>query len=148
MNLKIVNTQNDTSYSTHDTDLINKLKELTPIAYDRVRNLFAKEMGIRPATLDSIIKKELSEKKINKAIQQLENVEVNGVLLGVSTFTAKPVVLPDHFINQIFMVLGTTGSGKTVTLQRFYDHAITQGHPLIIIDGKPTEKNIIWLKNL
>ncbi len=46
------------------------------------------------------------------------------------------------------MVLGTTGSGKTVTLQRFYERAITQGHPLIVIDGKPTESNISWLKNL
>ncbi len=31
MNLKLVNTQNDTVHSTHDTDLINKLKALTPI---------------------------------------------------------------------------------------------------------------------
>jgi putative DNA primase/helicase len=58
MNLKSTNTQNDIVYSSHDTDLINKLKELTPIAYDRVRTIFAKEMGIRPATLDSIIKRE------------------------------------------------------------------------------------------
>ncbi len=93
-------------------------------------------------------KKELSEKKINKAMQQLEHVEANGVLLGVSTFTAKPVVLPDHYVNQIVMVLGTTGSGKTVTLQRFYDRAIKQGHPLIVIDGKPTQDNISWLSNL
>src|SRR5262245_8270972 len=58
MNLKLVNTQNDTDHSTHDTDLINKLKRLTPIAYDRVRAIFAKEMGIRPATLDYIVKQE------------------------------------------------------------------------------------------
>jgi len=81
-------------------------------------------------------------------MQQLENVDAKGVLLGVSTYTAKPVVLPDHFINQIVMVLGTTGSGKTVTLQRFYERAITEGHPLIVIDGKPTEDNISWLSNL
>ncbi|VVC74847.1 hypothetical protein AQUSIP_01210 [Aquicella siphonis] len=58
MNLKLVNTQNNSDHSTHDTDLINKLKQLTPIAYDHVRNIFAKEMGIRPATLDSIVKQE------------------------------------------------------------------------------------------
>jgi len=91
---------------------------------------------------------ELSERKINKAMRQLKYTEANGVLLGVSTYTAKPVVLPDHYINQILLVLGTTGSGKSVTLQRFYDRAIKQGHPLIVIDGKPTQSNISWLRNL
>ena len=56
MNLKLVNTQNDIVDSTHDTDMINKLKEMPPIGYDRVRTTVAKAMGIRPATLDSIVK--------------------------------------------------------------------------------------------
>lgn len=93
-------------------------------------------------------KKELPAKKIDKALQQLQNNDENGVLLGVSTYTAKSIVVPDHYINQIVLVLGTTGSGKTVTLQRFYQRAIAKGYPLIVIDGKPTQDNIIWLKNL
>ncbi len=51
-------TQTKSDFSEHDADLINKLVHLTPIGYDRVRTTFAKEMGIRPATLDSIVKNE------------------------------------------------------------------------------------------
>ncbi len=49
--------------SSHDADLISKLLQLTPIAYDRIRTTFAKEMGIRPSTLDLIIK---SEKQVSQ----------------------------------------------------------------------------------
>lgn len=58
MNLKLVNTENDIAHSSHDTDMINKLKEMPLIGYDRVRTTVAKAMGIRPATLDSIVKQE------------------------------------------------------------------------------------------
>lgn len=42
--------------SEHDADLIKKLIQLSPIAYDRVRVTFAKSMGIRPTTLDKMVK--------------------------------------------------------------------------------------------
>lgn len=93
-------------------------------------------------------KKDLPANKINKALQKLKDINADGVLLGVSTYTAKPILIPDHYINQIALALGTTGSGKTVTLQRFYQRAITKGYPLILIDGKPTQSNIDWVKSL
>jgi len=92
--------------------------------------------------------KDLPDKKIESALKKLKDTEVEGTILGVSTYTGNPVVIPDWYVNQIVMVLGTTGSGKTVTLQRFYQRAITRGYPLIVVDGKPTDGNVKWLQEL
>jgi conjugal transfer pilus assembly protein TraD len=68
-----------------------------------------------------------------------------GTLLGVSA-TQQTIIIPDPAVNQMVLVLGTTGGGKTVTLRRFYQRALQQAYPLVIIDGKPTEENVQWLK--
>jgi hypothetical protein len=94
------------------------------------------------------VRKELSEKKINAALRKLNDADADGTILGVSTYTGSPVIIPDRFINQIVMVLGTTGAGKTVTLRRFYRRAIAKGYPLIVVDGKPTDDNVAWLQDL
>ncbi|MDQ5899921.1 MAG: hypothetical protein QG624_840 [Pseudomonadota bacterium] len=73
------------------------------------------------------------------------NQHSDGTLLGIST-THQAVIIPDQAVNQMVLVLGTTGGGKTVTLRRFYQRALQQAYPLIIIDGKPTEENIVWLQ--
>lgn len=91
-------------------------------------------------------RKEVSERKINKAMKKVDDQSGGGTVLGVSKYTGNRVVIPDHFINQIALVLGTTGSGKTVTLQRFYQRAMMKGYSLIIVDGKPTDKNVAWLQ--
>lgn len=91
---------------------------------------------------------EISGKKLTKAFNQLSDDHHSGTLLGVSHYTGKRVVISDHDVNQIVMVLGTTGSGKTVTLRRFYQRAIKKGYPLIVVDGKPDESNIAWLMTL
>ena len=72
----------------------------------------------------------------------------DGTVLGVSKYTGKYSVIADQDINQVLLVLGTTGSGKTITLRRFYQRAITKGYPLIVIDGKPDAENIKWLMKL
>lgn len=94
------------------------------------------------------VNKELSDKQLEVALKKLKDVKEDGTVLGVSTYTGNPVVIPDWYINQIVMVLGTTGGGKTVTLRRFYQRAITKGYPLIIVDGKPTDENVKWLQEL
>lgn len=94
------------------------------------------------------VRKEMPESKIEQALKKLNDADVDGTILGVSTYTGEPVVIPDKYINQIVMVLGTTGGGKTVTLRRFYQRAIAKGYPLIVVDGKPTDENVAWLQGL
>ena len=90
-------------------------------------------------------KPELDDNKIEKALKKLDDAQHDGTLLGVSKYTGDAVSINDRDVNQCALVLGTTGSGKTVTLRRFYQRAITKGYPLIIIDGKPDDENINWL---
>lgn len=88
---------------------------------------------------------ELSDQEINTALKKIDESSYDGTVLGVSKYTGEVAVIPDKYINQVVLVLGTTGGGKTVTLRRFYRRAITQGYPLIIVDGKPDDANIDWL---
>lgn len=91
--------------------------------------------------------KELTDKKVESLLKRLHD-QSDGTVLGVSKYTGKTVVLPDYFVNQIVLVLGTTGGGKTITLRRFYKRAIFKGYPLIVVDGKPTDDNVAWLQQL
>lgn len=93
-------------------------------------------------------KKELPENKIQSALKKINDADVDGTILGVSTYTGQQIVMPDWYINQIVMVLGTTGGGKTVTLRRFYQRAIRNDYPLIIVDGKPTDDNVAWVRDM
>lgn len=68
-----------------------------------------------------------------------------GIFLG-NSFIGKQIIMKDDMVNQGVLVLGTTGGGKSITLRRFYERALLKGNPLIIIDGKPTEDTLTWLK--
>ncbi|MBS0185882.1 MAG: type IV secretion system DNA-binding domain-containing protein [Proteobacteria bacterium] len=84
--------------------------------------------------------------KVKKKSPLLSLEEQQGVLLGVSESTGKDIIIPDFVLNQGVMILGTTGGGKSITLRRFYEHAIIRREPLIIVDGKPTEATVQWIK--
>ncbi len=58
-----------------------------------------------------------------------------GSLIGADRY-ARPIELSDKCANQHTLVLGTTGSGKTVTVCNIVESAINRGIPLIYIDGK------------
>lgn len=91
---------------------------------------------------------EVKGKLLNKKLKNLSDENMHGTVLGVSKYSGKPVIVPDRHINQVALVLGTTGSGKTITLRRFYQRAMMKSYPLIVVDGKPDDSNIEWLMNL
>lgn len=89
-------------------------------------------------------KREYNHKRLDKALDALSD-DMQGIILGISKESGKPCILPDSNVNQMVLVLGTTGSGKTITLRRFYQRAFTANYPLIIVDGKPTAENTAWI---
>lgn len=93
-----------------------------------------------------ISSRSVNQNRINKQLKKLKDESADGILLGVSLNNCKPFIMPDYYANQIVLVLGTTGSGKTITQRRFYQRAIRKGYPLIIVDGKPSKENVdgVW----
>ncbi len=74
---------------------------------------------------------DLSAKIINQRPAEI----LKGSLIGADRY-ARPIELSDKNANQHTLVLGTTGSGKTVTVCNIVESAINRGIPLIYIDGK------------
>lgn len=70
-----------------------------------------------------------------KIINQRPAETSEGSLIGTDRY-ARKIELTDHSANQHTLVLGTTGSGKTVTVCNIVESAINRGLPLIYIDGK------------
>lgn len=107
------------------------------------KTMQALQKGIHPE-----LAVEKDDKEITKALSNLKDDQYDGTVLGVSKYSGQYVLLPDRDINQVALVLGTTGAGKTITLRRFYQRAIKKGYPLIIVDGKPDDANIAWVKQM
>jgi conjugal transfer pilus assembly protein TraD len=81
----------------------------------------------------------LVSRKMNAFVQrkvQNQDHPADGVLLGTNTANRKPVMISDHEFNQHGLLVGTTGSGKTVTIMNIAESAISRQLPLIYVDGK------------
>ena len=91
-------------------------------------------------------RKEISAKKIKSRLKKIDESQFNSTVLGISKYTGNYAVVPDNFVNQLVLILGTTGGGKTITLRRFHHRAISKGYPLVVIDGKPSDENVEWLR--
>jgi type IV secretory pathway TraG/TraD family ATPase VirD4 len=92
--------------------------------------------------------KKISRNRIDRILQKTKDEDYDGIVLGASLITGKRVIMPDYYVNQLVLVLGTTGAGKTITLRRFIKRALLKGYPLIIVDGKPTTENVNFAANL
>jgi len=100
----------------------------------------SKMKSLRKGKLDQA--SELTNKQMDTLLNAIDETKYDGTVLGISKLSKKCVVVPDHAINHVVFILGTTGGGKSITLQRFMQRAITQGYPLIIVDAKPDDKVI------
>jgi len=60
----------------------------------------------------------------------------NGTILGTDAVTGETAMLPDHDANHHVIVVGATGTGKTVTGTNIIQSHIERGHPVIFLDGK------------
>ncbi len=82
-------------------------------------------------------KKQLSEKQLQKALANCAGQQcLDGTTLGVDKHTGQPAILFDADANLHTLVIGTTGSGKTVTLMNIIASAIERRWPLLFVDGK------------
>lgn len=89
------------------------------------------------------LKRQKSIKKEHGKVGELPSSIINkrtaetseGSLIGTDKY-ARAIELTDRAANQHTLVLGTTGSGKTVTVSNIVESAINRGIPLIYIDGK------------
>lgn len=60
----------------------------------------------------------------------------DGSVLGAELETGATVALSDHDANHHAMIVGATGTGKTVTGTNIIQSHLERGHPVIFLDGK------------
>ena len=74
----------------------------------------------------------IAKRRVDHADAEIDE----GTLIGIDKESRKRVQLSDKDANTHTLVLGTTGSGKTVTVLNFVESAINRQLPVIYVDGK------------
>ena len=85
----------------------------------------------RPKAALGLIAK-LAKRRADQADAEVQD----GTLLGIDKDTRKRVHLSDGDANKHTFVVGTTGSGKTVSVLNFVESAVNRQLPVIYVDGK------------
>lgn len=83
--------------------------------------------------------------KANFSAIRKNGYRVPDVPLGVNLWERsgkKPVYLPGDMLNKHVCLVGTTGSGKTVTLYNFVQSALALGKAVVFVDGKGDPGNV------
>ena len=107
--------------------------ELGPLGFAAGGLILAIKEAILFGPGRSIVKK-ATQARVNPTEAQVG--PRSGGLIGVDKTSGEEVVLSDEDANTHTLVLGTTGSGKTVTVLNLVESAIDRALPVIIIDGK------------
>ena len=71
-----------------------------------------------------------------RRVDQTDAETEDGTVLGFDKKTRKQVQLSDSDASKHVLVLGTTGSGKTVSVLNMVESAINRRRPVIYVDGK------------
>ena len=105
------------------------------MAYAAYLSYYCNGVGVTKRTKDQVT----VHKRVGSLAASLGNRSEahtsNGSIIGTDRF-GKTISLQDKEANQHVLVLGTTGSGKTITISNVVESAINRGLPLIYIDGK------------
>jgi len=88
--------------------------------------------GKRPRSFGANFMRRRAKKAVNAAAAETDN----GALLGIDKSDRNQVPLSDHHANKHTLVLGTIGSGKTVSVLNVVESAINRDLPIIYVDGK------------
>lgn len=83
--------------------------------------------------LASVEHRLLTVQQINQTPASEQN---DATLIGLNVSTKKPVYISDEDANLHTLVIGTTGSGKTVAIANIVESVIDRGKSLFYVDGK------------
>ena len=68
--------------------------------------------------------------------EEQEEFKRNNILLGQDIKGFNDFYVSPKELNAMCLIVGATGAGKTECIKTLLEHALTNNHPIIIVDGK------------